>query len=100
MTPRGAVISEFALSSDAEPFDITAHPDGSIWKTSREDSAIWRISPNGVGVQAFHLGEKSLPALIAVGPDGNIWFADMSGKLGRVTGYGFVSEFPVTAESR
>jgi streptogramin lyase len=98
INPAGRVTGEFELSPDAAPFDIAAQTDGSIWLTSRGDAAIWRIPTDGSKPREFQLAEGSIPALIAVGPDGNVWFTDISGKIGRITASGTVSEFVIVAD--
>jgi len=40
-----------------------------------------------------------VPSFIASGPDGNLWFTEPTGKIGRLTPAGALTEFPVSGET-
>ena len=93
---RGA-ITEFSsgITPNAQPFGITAGPDGNVWFTEYVGNRIGRITPAGV-VTEFSAGisPQAGLALIALGPDGNLWFAEsLTDRIGRITPTGAVTEF-------
>jgi streptogramin lyase len=44
----------------------------------------------------FYLPATVIPGFIAAGADGNLWFTEPTGKIGRLTPGGSLTEFPVT----
>ena len=96
----GQVITEFSagITAGAQPYGITAGPDGNLWFTELVGNRIGRITPLGV-VTEFSAGFSLLatPLGITPGPDGNLWFADFQGfngnQIGRITPLGVVTEF-------
>jgi streptogramin lyase len=111
ITPAG-VITEFAIpSTDSQPGDIAAGPDGALWFTDEsqfpEQGKIGRITTAGV------INEFPLPIArtslfgIAAGSDGNMWFTESVfvaggssiGKIGRITTTGVVTEFALDFEA-
>jgi virginiamycin B lyase len=93
-------ITEFSLPASETSngvYGIAAGPDGNLWFT--EDygaNKIVRMTTSGVFtvytvanfVNAGSLG-------ITAGPDGALWFADQSGKIGRITTAGTITEYPL-----
>ena len=47
----------------------------------------------------FYLPDTVVPSFIAGGPDGNLWFTEPTGKIGRLTPKGALTEFPIDSES-
>jgi streptogramin lyase len=103
ITPQG-VITEFPLAPNAAngPFGIAAGSDGNLWFTlsplsdAPGNSAIGRITPQGVAEPEFPLPDGSVPLGIAAGADGNLWFTELdANKIGRITTSGVVTEFPI-----
>jgi streptogramin lyase len=86
------------VSPKAEPWEITAGPDGNVWFTENGFEttlgAIARITPAGT-VTEFRSGlpELSGPEGITTGADGNVWFTDAVGAIGRITTSGAITEF-------
>jgi streptogramin lyase len=86
----------------AEPYGITAGPDGNLWLVENGANLIGRITLAG-GLTEFSIPTPySAAQMITVGPDGNLWFTEFgssgdpaSGKIGRVTPDGEFTEFPV-----
>jgi len=84
ITPSG-MITEFAIPSGAQPYAITAGPDGNLWFTEPGAfNAIGRCTPSG-GISEYAIPTANTEvAGITAGPDGNIWFAEEDvGKIGR-----------------
>jgi YD repeat-containing protein len=75
--------------------DITVAPDGKLWLTLNEASAIIRLRATGYGIELkSDLAAGSLPARITTGPDGAMWFTEFGGnRIGRITPGGAVTEF-------
>ncbi len=98
---RGGVVTEFATpTAISSPLFITAGPDGNMWFTQYNSSAIGRITANGA-ITEFPLPSSARqPADIESGPDGNLWFTAAgsgrgieSGRVGRITPQGTISLF-------
>jgi virginiamycin B lyase len=85
-------MTEFALPGSGAPLGITAGMDGFVWVTVPVAHAICRLGPDG-RVVAFFLPETMTPAFITSGADGNLWFSEPSGRIGRFTPAGNVTEF-------
>ncbi|HEX6688504.1 MAG TPA: hypothetical protein VF085_07545 [Solirubrobacterales bacterium] len=79
------------------PWDIAAGPDGNMWFTDHDGSAIGRITTSG-SITEFALPDpEGRPMEIAAAPDGNLWFTDPANQtLGRVTTTGSISEYDVS----
>jgi len=93
----GQVITEFSagITAGAQPYGITAGPDGNLWFTELVGNRIGRITPLGV-VTEFSAGITAGAGLagITAGPDGNLWFTEADGnRIGRITPLGVVTEF-------
>ena len=94
ITPGGSV-TEFPIGiANATPDDITSGPDGNLWFTEYLPAQIARITPGGTVTQFAQL-TGSYPTGIVSGPDGNLWFTEQSGKIGRITTGGTLTEFTV-----
>jgi streptogramin lyase len=48
---------------------------------------------SGQGVNEYPIGSAALPEGIALGSDGNLWFAESTGRIGKMTPSGTVTEF-------
>src|ERR1700687_3806642 len=76
------VVTEFStgITAGAQPWAITAGPDGNLWFTEISGNRIGRITPLGV-VTEFSAGitAGAVPYGITAGPDGNLWFAEYGG---------------------
>ncbi len=104
-TAQAQVITEFrsGITSGAfgaNPFGITAGPDGNVWFTEEGFvTRIGRITPTGVITEFTGMTGASLEH-IAAGPDGNLWFTEQIGdKIGRITPLGILTEFSVGGTS-
>jgi polyhydroxybutyrate depolymerase len=79
---------------DAEPFDLAAGPDGSVWFTEFRADMIGRISQSGALTQYKVPTADAGPYQIAAGPHGSMWFTEYNTtKVGRVSPNGNVAEF-------
>jgi polyhydroxybutyrate depolymerase len=79
---------------DAEPFDLAAGPDGSVWFTEFRADMIGRISQSGVLTQYKVPTAGAGPYQIAAGPQGSMCFTEYNtAKVGRVSPNGHVAEF-------
>jgi streptogramin lyase len=116
ITPSGVITGEYNLlygpgiqpywPEYSEPSGLALGPDGNMWFTERgtnreSRSFVGYVTPSG-GVTEFPIPTTgSKPAGIALGPDGNMWFTEQgSGKIGRVTGGGMVTEFTIPSSNR
>ena len=83
--------------------DVVAGPDGNVWFTEfNPPGIIGRAAPDGTITEVAVFGvtpgftSGNVQELL-VGPDGNIWFSkpfnDGSGRIGRITPAGVVTEF-------
>lgn len=103
-TPNGS-ITEFAIpSTDSQPNQIVAGPDGNLWFTEDAGNGgmIGRITPSGA-VTMFPLPESHEPGAIASGPGGAVWFTDVvfgskhiTGRIGRITPAGSIRYFALS----
>lgn len=81
---------------DAEPFDLAAGPDGSMWFTEFRADMIGRISPSGVISQFKVPTPGAGPYQLTAGPQGSMWFTEYNTtKVGRVSRSGQVTEYPL-----
>jgi hypothetical protein len=75
-------------------------PDGNLWVTMYDASAIDRIAPNGAATR-FPLPAGRGPNDIVQGPDGALWFTEFKAdQIGRMTVTGDLHEFPLAAGSQ
>ncbi len=92
-------ITEFPVpTTGAEPYDITAGPDGNLWFTDIGDDEIGMINPATDAIAEFPVPTANAsPRGIATGPDGNLWFtefdADQIGMINPTTHA--ITEFPI-----
>ena len=94
---RAQVVTEYStgITAGAQPYGITAGPEGNIWFAERNGNRIGRITPLGV-VTEFSAGITggAQPITITLGPDGNLWFTENPGnRIGRITPAGVVTEY-------
>ena len=95
-TTSEALIKEIPVTSAAEPFGITAGPDGNIWFAVAGNSAagtINEITPQSdpsldtidqtLSIPTTVVATPD-PTEITAGPDGNLWFTDGAGAIGEV----------------
>jgi virginiamycin B lyase len=90
VTPQGR-IEELVMPVNAPALDIAAGPDGAVWMTVPKAHALCRYRP-GAPVRAFFLPQTATPAFITAGADGNLYFTEPSGKIGRFTPAGMLTE--------
>lgn len=90
------------LSPGAEPWDITAGPDGRLWFTERVGPGIGRVDPDGsVHELPDVLPEDWRPGGIALGPDGNLWVTDTAAsRIARVAPDGSSARVLPTGQRR
>ncbi len=84
------------LPTSSGPARIAFGPEGDLWVTMYEASAIDRITPTGERTR-FPVSPGAGPNDIVLGPDGAFWFVEYkSDKIGRMTTAGVVTgEFPI-----
>jgi streptogramin lyase len=91
------IITEYMVTLDGGPNEITVGPDGDLWFTEFNGDKIGRISP---ALTEFPLPSGSGPQGITVGPDGNVWFTEsFRNKIGRMTTAGVITEFSLPTAS-
>jgi streptogramin lyase len=86
-------ITEFPISTAANPGLIVAGKDGNLWfnNETTAPSAIMRMTPAGV-ITRFNTAVTNIgPVGIALGADGNVWYAKQQG-IGMVTPDGKITE--------
>lgn len=98
-------VSLFSTPSGGNPYGIAKGPDGALWFTEYSsdtsgnvvtNSAIGRISINGVVTEYPLPSSSSGPQGIVAGPDGALWFFEhKASKIGRITVDGAITEFPI-----
>jgi virginiamycin B lyase len=96
---------------------LTTGPDGNLWVTFSTliGAGIQRVTTAGVVIGSFDLPNLGsnysgigaagtgvlAPSHMTSGPDGNVWFSelykDRTGRVGRITPNGVVTEFPLPA---
>lgn len=99
ITPAG-VITETPMGDILLEGGIAVGPDDNLWITGLlhpdEDTyipAIVRMTLDGEATTfTAGLSTDAVPAGITRGPDDNMWFTDASGRIGRITPTGVVSE--------
>ncbi len=93
------VITKYA---GAKANGITPGPskESALWFTKPLTNTIGRITTSGTITAEYSLPAGSEPWYITAGPDGNIWFTDMhSGKIGKITPTGAITEYSIGAEA-
>jgi virginiamycin B lyase len=88
-------LTEYPLPAIGTPLSIAAGPTAALWVTIPKAHAVCKISPDGRAM-TFNLPETVIPSFIVAGADGNLWFTEPTGKIGRLTPTGTLTEFPVT----
>jgi streptogramin lyase len=107
---REGEATRFLIAPAIRAEALTKGPDGNLWFAGRDlfptyennigfENKIGRVTPSGEVVE-FSLPpmpiEKSGVSAIITGPDANLWFTESgSGKIGRVTTSGGLTEFPL-----
>jgi streptogramin lyase len=91
VSSTSGVVSERTLPIFANPYGVTAGPDGNIWFGDTANHEIARFSISSGEVSEF--ATSSIPGNLAVGGDGNIWFAENGGNIGRCGVGGTIVEF-------
>ncbi len=94
---QAQAVTEFhtGITGSAQPWGITAGPDGNLWFAESAGDRIGRITPTGT-ITEFTTGVTagSHPTSITVGPDHNLWFTEQNGsRIGQITTAGVVTEF-------
>jgi len=90
--------TEFSVpTADIGNNGIVAGPDGNLWFTEGNADKVGRITTAGVITEfpVVGFGGHRSPWHIVPGPDGALWFTEdngLSGKIGRITIEGIVSE--------
>ena len=96
LTPSGAFTFFTVPTPGANPSGITTGPDGALWFTEFNGNQIGRIDPSTGAITEFGPVSGS-PLRITAGPDGNLWFTEpfpvSSGRIGRITPAGVITEF-------
>jgi streptogramin lyase len=105
ITTTGAV-TEFPVPTPmAGLFGIKKGTDGALWFIEANANAIGRMTTSGV-VSEFLVptSGSGIGASITEGPDGAMWFTEGSifgnSAIGRISGNGNITEYPVTFNSR
>jgi len=101
-TPTGESIPSYEARS--EPSGLALGADGKMWFTDTGDNQegedfVGSVNPSGV-MMKVQLPAYSYPLGIALGADENMWFANTSGKIGRITSAGVLTEFAVPGSSQ
>src|SRR4051794_8455233 len=100
-SPAGALAAgamiEFPIpTANAQPDDIVAGGDGSLWFTESHTSTIGRISPSGTIREFAFTG--SVPSQLGLAQDGSVFFGDRANnthRVGRIKPLGAVKFFSV-----
>jgi streptogramin lyase len=81
-------------TANCEPIEIANGPDGNVWFTEQNASAVARVTPTGV-ITEFRTPTFSFPNAITAGPDGNVWFGEgATGQIAFITPAGAITEIP------
>ena len=97
--PAGAAVGDISTfpplpSSQGGLNRITTGPDGNIWITIAGANQIGRMTPAGALTRFDIPTPDSSPIDITTGPDGALWFTEFSGRIGRITTSGTITEYP------
>jgi streptogramin lyase len=88
------VVTEFSIpTANAGPTNITAGPDGSLWFAEQQGNSIGRITTTGVVTEFALPTANSIPDDITTGPYGYLYFTEDSGRIGRISTGGVITEF-------
>jgi len=77
-----------------KPLGLATGADGNLWATSPGEHLVYRMTSGGDFI-GYRLVDSIFPAFIAAAPDGNLYFTEPSGKVGRISTDGDVTEFDV-----
>ena len=91
-TAAAQTIAEFPLASGSSPAGIAPGPDGNVWFVEEHGDKVGRIAPSGALAEFPLLASGRFARGIAKGPDGAMWFTELTGRIGRVTTDGAISE--------
>jgi streptogramin lyase len=117
---RAQTVTHFQLPPGVEAGSLAAGPDGALWFTEIAGSLGGSLLPTSIGriTTAGVVTEFPLPPAgnrtggIASGPDGAVWFTELvcqdlscespppSGKIGRITSAGRITEFTTPTAGR
>ena len=92
-------ITEFPVpTANANPWGITAGPDGNLWFTENGANKLGMINPTTDAITEFPIPTANAgPVGITAGPDGNLWFTEPSanqiGMINPTTDA--ITEFPI-----
>jgi virginiamycin B lyase len=88
------------LSRPYTPTGLAITANGTVWTTSTNHNAVYRIGPTG-GFTRFDIRTPNAqPGQIAAAPDGSLWFTMPAIRaLGRITPNGDITEHPIGTES-
>lgn len=93
-----AVVAEPWASWNYRPGqEITQGPNGTMWTSNGSKSTISQVTLEGKETE-YKLPENSWPGGITAGPDGNVWFTEQTGKIGKITPSGSITEYSVPWE--
>jgi virginiamycin B lyase len=86
--------------SPADPQDIVAGPDDTLWftfSTKSQEGGVGRVSLSDPSkVTVYSLGPKTLPLTIVPGPDRTFWFTEEgANRIGSITMAGAMKTYPV-----
>ena len=83
----GGVISQYPITSGAQPIGIAAGPDGNLWFTENGANKIGRMTTSGIVTGEWTIPTaNSGPFAITAGPDNAMWFSEDNGsKVARIT---------------
>jgi len=75
------------------PGEFVTGSDGAMWIADWGlAAAIERYEPGG-GLKVYRLPSGGAPLGIVSGPEGSLWFTDTTGRIGRITTSGVISEY-------
>jgi streptogramin lyase len=96
LTPTAAVLRfryPLPWNEPYAPGEFVTGPDGAVWIADWGLAhAIERYQPGG-GLSVYGLPSGGTPIAIVSGPEHALWFTDSTGKIGRITTSGEISEF-------
>jgi virginiamycin B lyase len=97
IAPDGQI--SYVAKLDDTPGGIAAGGDGNLWVAEggyADEAHIARVTPAGTVTEfSDGLGPDADPYDMIPGPDGDVWFADLGGRIGRITTDGAIAEYKV-----
>ena len=95
----GGTITEFLIpTSGCQPYGITTGPDDNPWFIEFGAAQVAQFVIGGPAppqIDEEYPIPAALPEDVAWGSDGNVWYADLTGKIGRMTPAGVTTEFTI-----